>query len=445
MVQGKILYRMKILNQNEYKKRRNKLFENMDDNSVLVLGGEVEKVRNNDVNFEFRQDSVFWYLTGLEEPDASLIMLKKGSEKYILFLQEKKIEEEVWTGYKIGINKAKSFFLADESYNNNENKKFKEIIFSCEKIYYNLGSSLKIDKMIFEGLEKFKETKSRTGSPNPLIMDPSILVDSMRLIKNKAEIDLIQNAIDISAKGFLKALENTSAGKYEYEIQEILEMEFRMSGAKRNGYPSIVASGKNSCILHYVSNNKVLEKDSLILIDAGSEWDYYSADVTRTWPINKKFTGEQKDIYEIVLQANNNAIQECKVGNSINDPHVMALNTIIDGLKNLKILTESADEILEKKLYFPFYMHSTSHWLGLDVHDAGKYKDLNNNFTQFQEGMILTIEPGLYFGDMAQKITKKYKNIGIRIEDDILITKSGPKNLTESIPKEINEIENIRF
>ena len=445
MVQGKILYQMKILNQNEYKKRRNKLFENMDDNSVLVLGGEVEKVRNNDVNFEFRQDSVFWYLTGLEEADASLIMLKKGSEKYILFLQEKKIEEEVWTGYKIGINKAKSFFLADESYNNNENEKFKEIIFSCEKIYYNLGSSLKIDKMIFEGLEKFKKTKSRTGSPNPLIMDPSILIDSMRLIKNKAEIDLIQNAIDISAKGFLKALENTSAGKYEYEIQEILEMEFRMSGAKRNGYPSIVASGKNSCILHYVSNNKVLEKDSLILIDAGSEWDYYSADVTRTWPINKKFTGEQKDIYEIVLQANNNAIQECKVGNSINDPHVMALNTIIDGLKNLKILSESVDEILEKKLYFPFYMHSTSHWLGLDVHDAGKYKDLNNNFTQFQEGMILTIEPGLYFGDMAQKVTKNYKNIGIRIEDDILITKSGPKNLTESIPKEINEIENIRF
>jgi|TARA_B110000263_G_scaffold154847_1_gene134403 Xaa-Pro aminopeptidase len=434
---------MKILSQNEYQKRRNKLFENMDDNSVLVLGGEVEKVRNNDVNFEFRQDSAFWYLTGLEEADASLIMLKKGSEKYILFIQEKKIEEEVWTGYKIGKNKAKSFFLADESYNNNENEKFKEIIFLCEKIYYNLGSSSKIDRLIFEGLEKFKRTNSRTGTPNPMIVDPSILIDSMRLIKSKAEVDLIQNAIDISAKGFIKAMENTSHNKYEYEIQEALEMEFRMSGAKRNGYPSIVASGKNSCILHYVSNNKKLKKDSLILIDAGSEWDYYSADVTRTWPVNKKFTSEQKDIYEIVLEANISAIEECKIGNSINDPHVKALIIIIDGLKNLEILSESVDEIFDKKLYFPFYMHSTSHWLGLDVHDAGKYKDINDNSTQFKEGMILTIEPGLYFGDMAQKVTKKYKNIGIRIEDDILITKSGPKNLTESIPKTIKEIEDI--
>mgnify|MGYP006083069773 CR=1 FL=1 len=443
MVQGKILYSMKTLNQKEYLKRRNKLFKNMEENSVLVIGGEIEKVRNNDVNFEFRQNSIFWYLTGLEEPDALMIMLKKESEKYILFLQEKKIEEEVWTGYKIGKDKAISFFLADESHNNNEHEKFKEIIFSCEKIYYNLGSSLNVDKMIFEGLEKFKITKSRTGTPNPLIIDPSILIDSMRLIKNNAEIDLIQNAIDISAKGFTKALEQTSIGKYEFEIQEILEKEFRLSGAKRNGYPSIVASGKNSCILHYVSNNKKLEKDSLLLIDAGSEWDYYSADITRTWPVNKKFTSQQNDIYQIVLEANINAIKECVIGKSINDPHMKALITMIDGLRHLNIFSESVDEIIEKKLYFPFYMHSTSHWLGLDVHDAGKYKDKNDKFTQFEEGMILTIEPGLYFGEMAQNITNKYKNIGIRIEDDILITKSGPQNLTEKIPKEIKDIEAI--
>jgi Xaa-Pro aminopeptidase len=434
---------MKILNQKEYQKRRNKLFKNMDENSVLVIGGEIEKVRNNDVNFEFRQDSIFWYLSGLEEPDALVIMVKKESEKYILFLQEKKIEAEVWTGYKIGKEKAISFYLADESYNNSEHEKFKEIIFSCEKIYYNLGSSQKVDKMIFEGLENFKRTKSRTGTPNPLIIDPSILIDSMRLIKSSAEINLIQNAIDISAKGFTKALEHTSNEKYEFEIQEILEKEFRLSGAKRNGYPSIVASGKNSCILHYVSNNEKLEKDSLLLIDAGSEWDYYSADITRTWPVNKKFTSEQKDIYQIVLEANINAIKECKVGKSINDPHMKALITLIDGLRQLKVFSESVDEIIEKKLYFPFYMHSTSHWLGLDVHDAGKYKDKHDKFTQFEEGMILTIEPGLYFGDMAQSITNKFKNIGIRIEDDILITQSGPQNLTHKIPKEINDIEAI--
>ena len=181
----------------------------------------------------------------------------------------------------------------------------------------------------------------------------------------------------------------------------------------------------------------------MILIDAGSEWDYYSADITRTWPVSGKFTSEQTDIYELVLEANTKAIEECKVGNSINDPHIKALTILVEGLKHLKILDKSTDEIIEEKLYFPFYMHSTSHWLGLDVHDSGKYKDRDENFTEFQEGMVLTIEPGLYFGDMAQKISKKYKDIGIRIEDDILITKSGPKNLSEKIPKSIKELENF--
>ena len=434
---------MNKIDQKEYKLRRQKLFKHMDENSLLILSGATEKVRNNDVHYEFRQDSNFWYLTGLEEPDAIMIMLKKDSTKYILFLQQKKIEEEVWNGYKIGTEKAKKYFLADESFENNQLDKLSELILSCEKIYYNLGSSKKIDEMIFEGIENLRKTKSRTGIPNPLIMDPTILIDSMRLIKSKNEISMIKTAIDITSNGFTEAIKCTAYGKYEFEIQEMLEKEFRLSGAKRNGYPSIVASGKNSCILHYISNNEKLKKDSLLLIDAGSEWDYYSADVTRTWPVNGKFSSEEKDIYQIVLEANINAIEECKIGNSINDPQKKALNTMIEGLRHLNILSESVEEIIEKKLYIPFYMHSTSHWLGLDVHDAGKYKDRDDNFTQFEEGMVLTIEPGLYFGDMAQNITEKYKNIGIRIEDDILVTESGPKNMTKKIPKEIKDLETM--
>ena len=434
---------MNKIDQKEYKLRRQKLFKHMDENSLLIVSGATEKVRNNDVNYEFRQDSNFWYLTGLEEPDAIMIMLKKDSTKYILFLQQKKIEEEVWNGYKIGTEKAKKYFLADESFENNKLDKLSELILSCEKIYYNLGSSKKIDEMIFEGIENLRKTKSRTGIPNPLIMDPTILIDSMRLIKSKNEISMIKTAIDITSNGFTEAIKCTAYGKYEFEIQEMLEKEFRLSGAKRNGYPSIVASGKNSCILHYISNNEKLKKDSLLLIDAGSEWDYYSADVTRTWPVNGKFSSEEKDIYQIVLEANINAIEKCKIGNSINDPHKKALNTMIEGLRHLNILSESVEEIIEKKLYVPFYMHSTSHWLGLDVHDAGKYKDRDDNFTQFEEGMVLTIEPGLYFGDMAQNITEKYKNIGIRIEDDILVTESGPKNMTKKIPKEIKDLETM--
>ena len=434
---------MNKIDQKEYKLRRQKLFKHMDENSLIILSGATEKVRNNDVHYEFRQDSNFWYLTGLEEPDAIMIMLKKDSTKYILFLQQKKIEEEVWNGYKIGTEKAKKYFLADESFENNQLDKLSELILSCEKIYYNLGSSKKIDEMIFEGIENLRKTKSRTGIPNPLIMDPTILIDSMRLIKSKNEISMIKTAIDITSNGFNEAIKCTAYGKYEFEIQEMLEKEFRLSGAKRNGYPSIVASGKNSCILHYISNNEKLKKDSLLLIDAGSEWDYYSADVTRTWPVNGKFSSAEKDIYQIVLEANINAIEECKIGNSINDPQKKALNTMIEGLRHLNILSESVEEIIEKKLYIPFYMHSTSHWLGLDVHDAGKYKDRDDNFTQFEEGMVLTIEPGLYFGDMAQNITEKYKNIGIRIEDDILVTESGPKNMTKKIPKEIEDLETM--
>ena len=276
-----------------------------------------------------------------------------------------------------------------------------------------------------------------------MIIDPSVLIDSMRLIKSKNEIDMVQEAINITEKGFIEAIKLSSKFKYEFQIQGIMEKEFRMSGSKRNGYPSIVASGKNACILHYIENNQKFEEGSLLLIDAGSEWDYYSADVTRTWPVDGKFTSDQKDIYEIVLEANNKAIEECKIGNTIIDPHKVALKTLVSGLRHLNILKESEDEIIDKKLYFPFYMHSTSHWLGIDVHDSGKYRDNNENPTKFEEGMILTIEPGLYFGDMAQTITKKYKNIGIRIEDDILITNSGPKNLTNKIPKSIDSLEKL--
>lgn len=434
---------MKIISQKEYKSRRNNLLDKMKDNSILLISGEKEKIRNNDVHYEFRQNSDFWYFSGIEEADAILILLKKDSKKYILFIQEKKVEEEVWTGYRIGAEKAKSFYLADEAYSNKDVEKLSNLIFECENIYYNLGSSNDLDKLIHNGLENLSRTKSRTGTPNPIIIDPSVLIDSMRLIKSKNEIDMVQEAINITEKGFIEAIKLSSKFNYEFEIQGIMEKEFRMSGSKRNGYPSIVASGKNACILHYIENNQKFEEGSLLLIDAGSEWDYYSADVTRTWPVDGKFTSDQKDIYEIVLEANIKAIEECKIGNTITDPHMVALKTLVSGLRHLNILKGSEDEIIDKKLYFPFYMHSTSHWLGIDVHDSGKYRDNKENPTKFEEGMILTIEPGLYFGDMAQTITKKYKNIGIRIEDDILITNSGPKNLTNQIPKSIDNLEKL--
>ncbi len=241
---------MKIISQEEYQSRRNNLLDKMKDNSILLISGEKEKIRNNDVHYKFRQNSDFWYFSGIEEADATLVLLKKDSKKYILFIQEKKVEEEVWTGYRIGAEKAESFYLADEAYSNKDVEKLSSLIFECENIYYNLGTSKDLDKLIHNGLENFNRTKSRTGTPNPMIIDPSVLIDSMRLIKSKNEIDMVQEAINITEKGFIEAIKLSSKFKYEFQIQGIMEKEFRMSGSKRNGYPSIVASGKNACILH---------------------------------------------------------------------------------------------------------------------------------------------------------------------------------------------------
>ena len=282
----------------------------------------------------------------------------------------------------------------------------------------------------------------RGGPPLLNVTYPQSAIDQMRLIKSELEIESLQNAIDITGRGFESAMRSTNPGSYEYQVQAEMEVNFRRMGSPRNGYPSIVASGGNACILHYIKNRARLNDGDLLLIDAGAEMDFYTADITRTWPVNGKFSPEQREVYQIVLDAQANAFDAITPGAGFDKPHMAALRTLVQGLKDLKVLDGSVDGLIEEQAYRPYYMHGTSHWLGLDVHDSGPYRNADRA-TELQSGMVFTIEPGLYFGTQATESPSHLKGIGIRIEDDVLVTNTGHKVLSSSIPSEIDDIENL--
>ena len=425
-----------------FKKRRNQLID-MTSDGVLIIPAMHSSIRNNDVDYEFRQDSSFWYFSGFEEPDAVMVLDGKSKKKYTMFVNPYDPDMAIWVGGRVGSKGIEEDFVADKGISINKLKeKLYEITEQHERIYYSFGDDPIIDPIIKDILIKRRQSSDRRNK-NPLeIKDPSPLINEMRLIKSKEEINLIQTAIDITEKGFLKAMQFTKHDKNEFEIQAVLEYEFRAGGSKRNGYPSIVASGSNACTLHYIENNSILKNSELLLIDAGAEFNYYTADITRTWPIKGIFDKEQRAIYEIVLEAQKKSIEIIKPGVPIAMIHQKALEIIVQGLIDLKILNDTKENILENKDYIDYFMHGTSHWLGIDVHDVGNYKQ-NNKSTILKPGMVFTVEPGIYFGENIKNIPQKYKNIGIRIEDNILVTESSHKILSNNIPKEITDIERI--
>ncbi|MCH2304289.1 MAG: aminopeptidase P N-terminal domain-containing protein [SAR202 cluster bacterium] len=425
-----------------FKKRRNQLID-MTSDGVLIIPAMHSSIRNNDVDYEFRQDSSFWYFSGFEEPDAVMVLDGKSKKKYTMFVNPYDPDMAIWVGGRAGAKGIEEDFGADKGISINKLKeKLYEITEQHERIYYSFGDDPIIDPIIKDILIKRRQSSDRRNK-NPLeIKDPSPLINEMRLIKSKEEINLIQTAIDITEKGFLKAMQFTKYDKNEFEIQAVLEYEFRAGGSKRNGYPSIVASGSNACTLHYIENNSILKNSELLLIDAGAEFNYYTADITRTWPIKGIFDKEQRAIYEIVLEAQKKSIEIIKPGVPIAMIHQKALEIIVQGLIDLKILNDTKENILENKDYIDYFMHGTSHWLGIDVHDVGNYKQ-NNKSTILKPGMVFTVEPGIYFGENIKNIPQKYKNIGIRIEDNILVTESSHKILSNNIPKEITDIERI--
>ncbi len=430
------------ITQEDFTSRRTRLTESLDGGAIVLTAGHLAS-RNHDVEYEYRQDSTFWYFTGLDEPDAVAVLRPGAEEPYVLFVNPFDPRYEIWVGQRVGVDGAKALLGADEAFPVEDlDEKLPELLAETDTVYYALGTDRRLDRLVTDLTVRRRSSGQRDGSYVGRIVDPVSAVGAMRVVKSEKEIETLQRAIDITAQGFDRAIRTTRPGIREYHVQTALENEFRRLGSPRNGYPSIVASGGNSCILHYITNRDEIQDGDLLLIDAGAEVEYYGADITRTWPANGKFTPEQRDVYDIVLAAQKEAIGVIAPGVEFTEVHKTARDVLIQGLLDLGVLDGDMDDIIEERGYEPYYMHGTSHWLGLDVHDAGVYKD-GDDSVLLQEGMVFTVEPGLYFGSQAEDAPERLRGIGIRIEDDVVVTADGHRVMSAAVPKEPDDIESI--
>lgn len=431
-----------VFAQDDFALRRKQLLTHLDGGAVILAAAH-PAARNNDVDYEFRQDSTFWYFTGLEEPDAVAVLRPGRDDEYVLFVNPFDPKFEIWVGARVGVDGAKTALRADDAFPIDDlEDKLPELLSESQTIYYSLGSDRRIDQLLTDLAARRRSSGQRDDSYIRRIIDPAPVIGSMRVQKSTKEIEALQHAIDITAQGFDRAIRQTRPDIPEYHIQTALENEFRNLGSPRNGYPSIVASGENSCILHYIENRRKMQDGDLLLIDAGAEFEYYSADVTRTWPVSGRFTPEQRAVYDIVLEAQRKAIDIIAPGVELRAVHKTALEVLVQGLIHLGALDGDVDRIIEDKAYEPYYMHGTSHWLGLDVHDAGIYRS-GDDPVLLQEGMIFTVEPGLYFGPHAADAPDRLRGIGIRIEDDVLVTSRGHRVMSAAIPKAPDVLESM--
>ncbi|MGE5658611.1 MAG: aminopeptidase P N-terminal domain-containing protein [Actinomycetota bacterium] len=431
----------------EYRQRREQLMAKIG-NSTAIFRSAPMAVMHNDVEYAFRQESDFFYLTGFNEPEAVAVLAPHHEEhKFILFVQPKDPEKETWTGYRAGVEGAKEVYGADEAYPIHElDEKLPQYLEKAEQIYYHLGRDRRFNETVIKHWQRLIATYPKRGTGPTAIADSNVILHPMRLLKSEAELELMRKAAAISVEAHNQAMKFARPGRYEYEIQAELEHIFRLRGGNGPAYPSIVASGRNSCILHYIENNRQLQDRDLLLIDAGCAYGYYNADITRTFPVNGKFTPEQKAIYELVLAAQLQAIAEIKPGNPYSNVHETAVQVLVTGLIELGLLAGDRDEIIKEEKYKPFYMHRTGHWLGLDVHDVGVYQ-YGDNPQILQPGQVLTVEPGIYIApdikpaEGQPEIDEKWRGIGIRIEDDVLVTPEGYQVLTTGVPKSVAELE----
>ena len=426
----------------EYRQRRDALMSKIG-NGTAIFRSAPMAVMHNDVEYAYRQDSDFFYLTGLNEAEAVAVLAPHHQEhKFILFVQPKDITKEVWSGYVTGVDAAKEKYGADEAYPINElNEKLPQYLIDADKIYYRLGRDKAFNNTVLNHYQRLLRTYPKRGTGPTAIQDTCTILHGMRLVKSDSELTLMRKAANIAVEAHNVAREMAKPGVYEYEIQAEMERIFRKHGALGPAYPSIVASGANSCILHYIENNRQMQDGDLLLIDAGCSYDYYNSDITRTFPVGGKFTDEQKILYELVLSAQKQAIAQVKPGNAYSSIHDTALRVLVEGMVELGILKGEVDKLIEEEKYKPYYMHRTGHWLGLDVHDVGVYQHGKDNPLILQPGQVLTVEPGIYIVPGAKpaeeqpQVAQKWMGIGIRIEDDVLVTEDGCEILTAGVAK----------
>ena len=425
---------------NTYSERRDKLGSMLPKNSAVVIAGASTQYRNADSSHAFRQDSNFWYLTGFNEAESTLVLLinEKNNVQSIAFVPEKDELKEIWDGYRAGPEGAMKDYGFDLAFNNTEiDQRLPDLLVGHNQVFYPVGKSQTLDADIIEWIKSAK-SKDRHSSAID-IADASSKVGNQRLIKDEDEIKIMKKACQISAEAHVEAMKFVKPGMTEQEMEAFYQYEFSKRGGRFSAYTPIVAGGENACVLHYVENSKQLKDGELLLVDAGCEFELYASDITRTYPINGKFTAPQLAIYEVVLEAQLKSIEAISTNNNVMDAQIISEKVITQGLIDLGILQGSMEELHAAGAFKDFYMHKIGHWLGIDVHDAGDYME-DGDYMKFKPGMVTTVEPGIYISSSSD-VEDKWKGIGIRIEDDILVTAEGNENLTAFVPSDPKEIE----
>jgi Xaa-Pro aminopeptidase len=430
------------LDKKEFARRRRAVMEEMGAGSIAILPAAPVRARNRDVEYPYRQDSDFYYVTGYEEPDAVAVLLpnrKRG--EFILFCRERDPEMELWNGVRSGLEGACADYGADDAFPIGDiDDILPGLMENQSRVYYAMGYYSNFDQRMIGWVNRVR-TRSKAGvsSPAGFVALDNVLHE-MRLVKSKAEVRAMTRAMEISGDAHVRAMSVCRPGMTEFEIEAELNYAFMRAGSRRVAYPSIVAGGANACVLHYTENRDLLRDGELLLIDAGAEFDYYASDITRTFPVNGRFSKAQRALYELVLEAQLAAIERVYPGNHWNAPHEAAVEVLAQGMVALGLIKGRASSIIKNERYRKFYVHRTGHWLGMDVHDVGEYK-IGGEWRVFEPGMVMTVEPGLYVAAGDKQVARKWWNIGIRIEDDVLVTRDGNKVLTAAAPKAIDEIE----
>lgn len=430
------------MNASEFRRRRRQLMGMMGPNSVAILPTSREAVRNRDVHHPFRPDSDFFYLTGFAEPDAVMVLVPgRAHGEYILFCREKDPEKEIWDGYRAGLEGATADYGADDAFPISDlDDILPGLLEERERVFFAMGTDPALDKRVSDWVAQVR-ARARAGVQGPIeFLALDHFLHEMRLYKSRAEVATMRRAARLSAAAHCELMRRVEPDMREYQLASIFDHHCKMHGAAALAYPSIVGGGNNACVLHYIENGEALKADELVLVDAGCELECYASDITRTFPVNGRFSGPQAQLYQLVLDAQMAAIDKVRPGNHWNDPHQAAVRVLTKGLLKLGLLRGTLARALKSESYRRFYMHRTGHWLGMDVHDVGDYK-IDSHWRLLEPGMVLTVEPGLYVPRGAKGVAKKWQGIGIRIEDDVLVTKGEPDVLSRDVPKEIDRIE----
>lgn len=414
----------------------------MDQNSIAIIPAAREATRSNDTNYRYRQSSDFFYLTGFEEPEAIAVIAPSKDQKYTLFVRPRDPEREIWDGRRAGVDGAKREYGADEAFPVAEfEEKLHDILNGADKLYYRLGDgNPELDDKIIRQIASVRTLNRKPISMPSTIIDSASIIHEMRVIKSEEEIAIMQRAADIAAEAHIEAMKAARPGMKEYEIEALVEHVFRKAGAAGPSYTSIVGAGANATVLHYINNDGTLKEGDLLLLDAGAEYKGYASDITRTFPVNGRFNEAQRDIYDLVLEAQMACVEMVRPGVSHLEIKNHSIQVLTEGMVRLGLLKGDPEELIKEEKYMQFYMHGLGHFLGIDVHDVGRYFS-DGESRPLEPGMVMTVEPGIYVSPSTKDIPEKYLGIGVRIEDDVLVTENGPRVLSHKVPKDAGEIE----